>query len=283
MSQWVRLWEDMPTDPKWRVIARRSGRPLPEVISVFTFMLINAGAASERGTLESWNDEDVGAALDIDGEHVAAIREAMQGKTLEGDHLSGWERRQPKREDGSAERAKAHRERNRTQSNATEHLPKSENAPERPEEKREDKIDPSSLRSDDADSASSLDEDPKSVLFGEGLVWLAKAAGKTEAQVRPLVGKMLRDMGGDVHAAALLGIFRDTRRERKADPLGWILSMVSNRPRAGPPPRPERRNPHIEALEMNTLRPENECHRQSESTASDLTLAALAAVEHRSG
>jgi hypothetical protein len=128
MSHWVRLWEDMPTDPKWRVIARRSGRPIAEVLSVFCFMLTNAGASRDRGTLDGWNDEDVAAALDMDAEHVAAIREAMQGKTLDGERLTGWERRQPKREDGAAERAKDWRERKRTQANA----------PKRPEDIREE-------------------------------------------------------------------------------------------------------------------------------------------------
>ena len=123
---WVRLWSDMPTDPKWRVVARKSGRPLSEVISVFAFMLLNAGAnasernerETERGELKNWSDEDVAAALDTDPEHIAAIRQAMQGKTLEGNKLTGWEKRQPKREDGSAERAKQWRERKRTQENA---------------------------------------------------------------------------------------------------------------------------------------------------------------------
>ena len=116
---WVRLWHDMPTDPKWRVIAKRAGRPLPEVMSVFVLMMTNAGAnATERGELCNWSDEDAAAALDMEPANVAAIREAMQGKTLEGDKLTGWEKRQPKREDGSAERAKAWRERNRTQQNA---------------------------------------------------------------------------------------------------------------------------------------------------------------------
>ena len=129
---WVRLWTDMPTDPKWRVIARRADRPLSEVIAVFVFMMTNAGAnAAERGELSNWSDEDVAAALDAETEHVAAIRAAMQGKTLEGNKLKGWEVRQPKREDNSAERAKAWREkhkqdgktpsnteRNRTQPNA---------------------------------------------------------------------------------------------------------------------------------------------------------------------
>ena len=46
---WVRLWGDMPTDPKFRVIAKKAGRPLSEVLSVFVFMLTNAGAnATER-------------------------------------------------------------------------------------------------------------------------------------------------------------------------------------------------------------------------------------------
>ena len=80
MTHWVRLWNDMPTDPKWRVIARRAGRPLSEVIAVFVFMMTNAGAnATERGELSNWSDEDVAAALDTEAEHVAAIREAMQG------------------------------------------------------------------------------------------------------------------------------------------------------------------------------------------------------------
>lgn len=129
MSHWVRLWEDMPTDPKWRVIARRSGRPIAEVLSVFCFMLTNAGGSRERGTLDGWNDEDVGAALDMEPEHVAAIRDAMQGKTLDGGRLTGWERRQPKRErddDKSTERVQAFRERQRheTPGNATERLDK---------------------------------------------------------------------------------------------------------------------------------------------------------------
>ncbi len=120
-NSWVRLWHDMPTDPKWRVIAKRSGRSIAEVIAVFTMMLTNASAnANERGRTQNWSDEDAAAALDIETEHVAAIREAMQGKILEGDKLSGWEKRQPKREDGAAERAKEWRERKRTQTNAQE-------------------------------------------------------------------------------------------------------------------------------------------------------------------
>lgn len=138
MSQWVRLWEDMPTDPKWRVIARKSGQSIGNVMAVFNFMLVCAANATERGELVGWDDEDVGAALDVEGEQIAAIREAMQGKVLDGVKLKGWEKRQPQREDGAAERAKAWRERKKEPANATERTQTQPNATEPPEEKRRD-------------------------------------------------------------------------------------------------------------------------------------------------
>ncbi len=89
-KHWLRLWHDMPTDPKFRVIARRSGRSLPEVLSVFVMMLTNASAnVSERGSLDNWSDEDVAAAFDMEPDHVAAIRDAMHGKLIDGEVHSG--------------------------------------------------------------------------------------------------------------------------------------------------------------------------------------------------
>jgi len=147
MSQWVRLWEDMPDDPKWRVVAKRSGRPLSEVVAVFTRMLVNASRSSNRGTLETWNDEDEAIALHMDEANVAGIREAMQGKVLEGLRLTGWEKRQPKREDSSSERVRAFREREaelkrgETHGNARPDDETHRNAPDksRVDKKREEK------------------------------------------------------------------------------------------------------------------------------------------------
>lgn len=114
-TSWVRLWRDMPNDPKWRTIAKKAGRPVSDVVSVFVTMM---AAADENGALQGWNADDVASGLDLDPTHVAAICSAMQGKVLNGEELTGWDKRQPKREDGSAERAKAWRERKRTQANA---------------------------------------------------------------------------------------------------------------------------------------------------------------------
>lgn len=129
MSGWVRLWHDMPTDPKWRSIARKSGQPLACVIALFNLLMVNAGNNDgERGRLSNWDNEDAASALDMEPEGVAAIISAMQGKVLDGDCLTGWEKRQPKREDGTAAQRKAAwqarrqnaKERNGTHGNAPE-------------------------------------------------------------------------------------------------------------------------------------------------------------------
>ncbi len=139
MTDWVRLWHDMPTDPKWRVIARKSGRSVSEVIAVFTFVMVNASAnANERGRTHNLHADDIAAALDMDDAHVEAILTAMEGKVMADGVLLGWAKRQPKREDSSAERAKAWREeRKRTQANASE-LPETETETEEEKEKKKE-------------------------------------------------------------------------------------------------------------------------------------------------
>jgi len=110
-NEWLRLWHDMPNDPKFKTIAKKSGQPLPLVICVFLHVLVNASAnASERGRTKGLSIEDIATALDSEEEQVAAIMETMQGRLIDGDLVMKWEKRQPLREDGSAERAKAWRQ-----------------------------------------------------------------------------------------------------------------------------------------------------------------------------
>lgn len=114
-NQWLRLWHDMPNDPKWRSIARASKQPISLVLSVYMHVLVNASNAEERGRTKNLSSEDLASALDVDTEQVAGILSAMQGRVMDGDALTGWEKRQPLREDGAAERAKAWREAKKTQ------------------------------------------------------------------------------------------------------------------------------------------------------------------------
>lgn len=123
-NQWLRLWHDMPNDPKWRTIARVSKQSIPAVMAVYIHLLVIASNANERGRTQSVCSEDIASALDLDVEQIDAILEAMQGRVLDGDMISGWSKRQVDREDGSAERAKRWREAKKgekqTQPNATE-------------------------------------------------------------------------------------------------------------------------------------------------------------------
>jgi hypothetical protein len=108
--QWLRLWHDMPNDPKWRTIAKASKQRIGDVIAVYVHILVCASNATERGRTQSLNTEDVASALDLETEQVDAIVAVMQGRVLDGNQVAGWEKRQPLREDGSAERSKEWRE-----------------------------------------------------------------------------------------------------------------------------------------------------------------------------
>jgi hypothetical protein len=121
---WLRLWHDMPNDPKWRTIARISRRSISEVMAVYCHLLVMASSNPDRGHVDGITCHDMSrenvtnvtfvtcheinlieglsTALDLDIEHVEVILSAMQGRVLSGSKMSGWDSRQPKREDSGA-------------------------------------------------------------------------------------------------------------------------------------------------------------------------------------
>lgn len=216
MTDWVRLWHDMPTDPKWRVIARKSGRSISEVIAVFNFVMVNASAnATERGRTHNLFADDIAAALDLDEADVAAILAAMEGKVIENCRLMGWDKRQPKREDNSALRAKEWREakkaeRNRTQPNATE----------RPETETE--TDSSVAKATGADAPF----DPSKLMFDAG-VSLITAEGKSASAARSWLGKAKRDYGTE----AVLAVIGAAKREGAVDVIAFMERSLRTRAR----------------------------------------------------
>ncbi len=122
-NNWLRLWHDMPNDPKWRTIARASKQPLALVQAVYLHLLVDASRNVTRG-VTTVTVEDLASALDADEPQIEAILGAMQGRVLDGDRLSGWEARQPAREDlgdpqtgakSAAQRKREQRERARKQ------------------------------------------------------------------------------------------------------------------------------------------------------------------------
>lgn len=116
--QWIRYYHETPTDPKWRAVAIEAGVPVHAVLAVWDCMMVNASVSSVRGTLEGWNHRVIGAAIDLKGAEVEAIYTAMQGLTLDGNRLTGWEKRQ-RGSDDSATRVKQHREKVKRGRNVT--------------------------------------------------------------------------------------------------------------------------------------------------------------------
>lgn len=130
--EWFRWYHNTTSDPKITVIARRAKQPKVAVIGVWAALLESASQATPRGSIDNFDAENVAAGLDLDEDAVSAIVQAMTAKGMISDgRLTAWDARQPRREDGSAERAKAWRdkqkekadsdcEHDRTQPNADE-------------------------------------------------------------------------------------------------------------------------------------------------------------------
>lgn len=104
-NAWLRLWHDMPNDPKWRTIARVSGQPIATVMAVYIHLLVSASrnvttchGVSLRGHIDV-TTEDLASALDVTEDVIDSILHAMQGRVLDGDLISGWEKRQVLKED----------------------------------------------------------------------------------------------------------------------------------------------------------------------------------------
>lgn len=112
MNHWLRLWHDMPNDPKWRTIARASGRSISEVMAVYCHLLVMASQNPERGMVPGLEGlelnflEALATPLDLDIENVEAVLKAMQGRVLSGAKISGWDARQLAREEPTTAREK---------------------------------------------------------------------------------------------------------------------------------------------------------------------------------
>ena len=94
-------------------IARKSGTTPGQVSAVFWALLDYASQHADRGSVADFDIETFAAWSGWDDADIAAIIDAMQQKGVitADERLSAWDKRQPKREDDSAERVRRHRER----------------------------------------------------------------------------------------------------------------------------------------------------------------------------
>lgn len=260
----------MPNDPKWRTISRISKQSIPAVMAVYIHLLVGASNASERGRTQNVCTEDIASALDLETEQVDAIVAAMQGRVLDGDRVSGWEKRQPEREDGASERARAWRvakksqsttekqadqtpvetrERSRTQPNAIKRSEHKPNADERSEKRREEESREEVLTHTTSALPREPDDEPQRATKAGAVCVVLKSEGVS--RVNPSHPELIALIGqgaevGQFSAAAKLAVSK--QKPNFAYVLGIVRRQLedaektaSNRLiRDGPaPPQPE--------------------------------------------
>ena len=110
---WFRWHHGSVTDPKFQLVARRSGASLPDVLAVWAYLLEKASAAEFRGCFGDIDCEAVDCLFGFDDGTTNAILTQMVDRSLIADEfVVAWEKRQPKREDETAaDRKRRQRER----------------------------------------------------------------------------------------------------------------------------------------------------------------------------
>ncbi|HEU6436596.1 MAG TPA: hypothetical protein VE028_04030 [Nitratidesulfovibrio sp.] len=111
---WLRWYNGTTTDPKFQVVARKSGQPVAFVLAVWAMLLERASSAEERGSVAGFDCEAADVLIGAPDGAACAIVQAMQARDMVvSDRIAKWECRQPKREreDKSTGRVQAYRAR----------------------------------------------------------------------------------------------------------------------------------------------------------------------------
>lgn len=96
---WFRWHHGSVTDPKFALVAKRSGARLGDVIALWAFMLEQSSASEDRGSIGQLDMESIELLLGMPDGQCMQILDAMCARGLITDHrIARWEKRQPKRE-----------------------------------------------------------------------------------------------------------------------------------------------------------------------------------------
>jgi hypothetical protein len=124
--EWFRWWHGTLTDPKFQWVARKSGQSFTSVIALWVALLERASSVTQgdasvtRGDVSGFDCDDHDVLFGLDDGCCARIFDAFVAKGMIANNvITNWEKRQPKREDSSAERARAYRERKSKESSVT--------------------------------------------------------------------------------------------------------------------------------------------------------------------
>lgn len=112
-EHWFRSHHGAPTDKKWVVIARKAGT-IPGIAAMIWWALMDhASQNSPRGSVARFDSEALDAFCGFDEGTTDRVMGVLRDRRMieADDMLASWERRQPRREDPSAERVRRFRER----------------------------------------------------------------------------------------------------------------------------------------------------------------------------
>jgi hypothetical protein len=219
--EWFRSWHGAPTDPKWLLVARNATKRsethvTPGMVSAVVWALFDhASQAGQRGNIDGFDVETYAVFSGFSESQITSIIEEMtEKKLIISGCLASWDKRQPKREDHSTERVRAHR-------NAVKRSETQGNAREDKEEIREEK-------KDAAPSAQVVEFiNPEKAFFDQAVQILGNNG-------RSLAGQLLKAKDRNValaHSALLTASTKSNPREY----LGAII-----RGREGEECRPDR-------------------------------------------
>ena len=240
---WFRSWHGAPTDNKWLVIARRAGVQPVIVSAVFWALLDYASQQEDRGSVVGFDVETFAIWSGWNDDDIAAIIDAMRTKNVidATGRLTAWDKRQPKREDDSAERVRKHRQRKRdepaesvtedsvTQCNADV---TQGNAPDKirldTEQRREEQspadavpVAPKTFADEFSDVQAELKEtgsNKAAILRG----WYIRCFGEGGVPDYAYIGKVAKQVGGAGHLAALF--MQLASRPPNGDVLAYIIA-----------------------------------------------------------
>lgn len=113
--EWFRWFTGSTTDPKFQIVARKSGQNVASVLGVWAMLLERACQSADRGAVDGFDCEGADVILGLEDGAACAIVEALKDKGLIlAERIAKWEARQPKKEDPTAaERKRTQRERER--------------------------------------------------------------------------------------------------------------------------------------------------------------------------
>jgi hypothetical protein len=117
-NQWFRSWHGAPTDPKWLAIGRKCDLAPGMVFAIAWALMDRASQADQRGSFAGYDADEIAAFMGCDEQDVCNVIQVMADKGMvRDDAFTKWSDRQPQRDDGAAERAKAYREREKAKQN----------------------------------------------------------------------------------------------------------------------------------------------------------------------